>query len=184
VPGNALYAFGAGDALGFGPFAVDAVDADPPAGLVGAYDVLRQLAPSILTAQAAGRIAAVRPRPFYDGTLDFRPQEQTLGGWRVTASFADIRVPKLLPGTGAAAALILQTGPDEFLVAGRGVTLTAEPVGDGPPLAGIELAEEGRFMDGVWTPGRRLNGDQTNQGRFIRLGDAFEIQRVRYYRYR
>ena len=38
---------------------------------------------------------------------------------------------------------------------------------------------------GVWKPGRRLNGDQTHQGRHIRLPPGqFQIQKVRFYRYR
>ena len=57
---------------------------------------------------------------------------------------------------------------------------------DGPPLAGIDLAEEGVFdAQGKWQPGRRLNGDQTHQGRHIRLPPGKpQIQRVRLYRYR
>jgi len=53
-------------------------------------------------------------------------------------------------------------------------------------FAGTASAWEGRFDgDGQWVPGRLLNGDQTHQGRHIRLpaGD-FQIQRVRLYRYR
>ena len=38
---------------------------------------------------------------------------------------------------------------------------------------------------GKWVPGRLLNGDQTHQGRHIRLAPgAFQIQRVKLYRYR
>jgi beta-galactosidase GanA len=38
---------------------------------------------------------------------------------------------------------------------------------------------------GRWVPGRVLNGDQTHQGRHIRLApDQFQIQRVKFYRYR
>jgi hypothetical protein len=61
-----------------------------------------------------------------------------------------------------------------------------KPTGDGPPLAGIESAWEGSFdARGKWIAGRLLNGDQTHQGRHIRLAPGkFQIQRVRLYRYR
>ena len=49
---------------------------------------------------------------------------------------------------------------------------------------GILRAEEGVYVDGVWRPGRRMNGDQDHQGRHIRIavGD-WGIQRVKVYTY-
>src|SRR6202012_5288193 len=50
--------------------------------------------------------------------------------------------------------------------------------------AGILSAEEGRFFDGQWRNTLWLGGDQTNQGRQLRLeAGRFSIQRVRLYRY-
>jgi beta-galactosidase GanA len=71
-------------------------------------------------------------------------------------------------------------------MAGRGLVITFAGAGDGPPIAGIDSAVEGVFdAQGRWVPGRVLNGDQTHQGRHIRLPpDQFQIQRVRFYRYR
>jgi beta-galactosidase GanA len=46
-------------------------------------------------------------------------------------------------------------------------------------------AQEGNFANGQWVGGRWLNGDQTHQGRHIRLpAGKFDIQRVKLYRYR
>ena len=46
-------------------------------------------------------------------------------------------------------------------------------------------ADEGRFVDGRWAPGLRVNGDQTHQRRHVSLGaGGFGMQRVRLYRYR
>ena len=44
---------------------------------------------------------------------------------------------------------------------------------------------EGRYEKGVWVPGRRLNSDETNQGRhlFVPSGQ-FTIHRIRLYEYR
>ena len=50
--------------------------------------------------------------------------------------------------------------------------------------AGILSAEEGRYVDGRWENIRWLNGDETHQGRHVRLPPGrFQIQRVRLYRY-
>jgi hypothetical protein len=45
--------------------------------------------------------------------------------------------------------------------------------------------DEGRFVDGRWIPRRRLNGDEIDNGRHLRLdGDRFMIQWVKLYRHR
>lgn len=50
--------------------------------------------------------------------------------------------------------------------------------------AGILSAEEGRVVDGRWENVRWLGGDETHQGRHIRLEPgAFSIQRVKLYAY-
>ena len=71
-------------------------------------------------------------------------------------------------------------------VQGLLLIVTMKPVGDGPPLAGIDCAWEGAFnARGEWIPGRVLNGDQTHQGRHLRLAPgSFQIQRFRLYRFR
>jgi hypothetical protein len=44
--------------------------------------------------------------------------------------------------------------------------------------------EEGTFADGNWTPGRRLNGDENDQGKFWRFApQGVEIEKVSVYRY-
>ncbi len=185
VPANAFYAFGKLDAIGFGPFSIESAG-DKPGPLASAYDVLRQLSPRILAAQGLGTMAGFKPKMLYDETVVYEPQVQTIGGYRFTVSFADIQKPVSTPETGGYGGLIIQTGPDEYLIAGQGLTVTAEPVGEGAPIAGIESAWEGRFDSaGRWIAGRLLNGDQTHQGRHIRLSPGdYQIQRVRYFRYR
>jgi beta-galactosidase GanA len=63
--------------------------------------------------------------------------------------------------------------------------VTFKPVDEGS-LAGIDSAWEGSFnARGAWVAGRLLNGDQTHQGRHLRLAPGKpQIQRVRLYRYR
>jgi hypothetical protein len=80
-------------------------------------------------------------------------------------------------------------GPDEYLAAGSGpVTVTFSPNTPGAPIAGILSIDEGTYVNGRWVPGRRLNGDENGQGKFMRLGGGMSrngpIQRVKLYRYR
>ena len=55
----------------------------------------------------------------------------------------------------------------------------------GNSSAGIGSMEEGKFVDGKWIPGLRMNGDQDNQGRQMDLpGNTFSIQKVLLYKYK
>jgi hypothetical protein len=45
--------------------------------------------------------------------------------------------------------------------------------------------DEGKFVSGKWTPGRRMNGDQDHQGRHMHLpGNSFGMQRAKLYKYK
>jgi beta-galactosidase GanA len=184
VPANAFYAIGKHDAIGFGPFSIESID-EKPGALADAYGVLSQLSPQILAAQGLGRMSGFKPRVLYDETVVYEPVTEKIGNYRFTVAFADIQRPVATPETGGYGGIIIQTGPDDYLIAGQGMTVTMEPVGEGAPLAGIDSAWEGTFdAQGNWVPGRLLNGDQTHQGRHIRLAPgAFQIQKIRLYRY-
>jgi beta-galactosidase GanA len=187
VAANAFYAFGQLDAIGFGPFSIESVDeAEPRSAIADAYAVLGQLAPAILANQGLGRMAGFKPRVLEDGTVLDLPVTRRIGGYRFTVSFVDTQSPKAEQNTASHGGLIIQSGPDDFFVAGSGIIVTVAPVGPGGPLAGIESAWEGQFdAQGRWVPGRLLNGDQTHQGRHLRLAPGpAQIQKVRFYRYR
>jgi beta-galactosidase GanA len=186
VPANVFYAFGKLDAIGCGPFSIESVDDKQPSPLSDAYAVLTQLSPAILEAQGTGRMSGFRPRVLEDGTVIDTPVTETLGAYRFTVSFIDPWTAKSAQNTATHGGIIIQTGAEDYLVAGQGLTVTFAPVGDGPPLAGIDNVWEGTFdARGAWVPGRLLNGDQTHQGRHLRLAPGvFQIQRVRLYRYR
>ena len=79
---------------------------------------------------------------------------------------------------------MITLGDDEFLFAGIGITITVAPT-EGGQQAGLLSVEEGRYVDGRWQHLRWLNGDQTHQGRHVRLEPGrFSLQRVKLYRYR
>ena len=80
--------------------------------------------------------------------------------------------------------MIIMVAPDEFYIAGSGIIITFEPK-DSSYKAGIGTMDEGKFVDGKWEPGRRMNGDQSHQGRHMHLpGGEYRIQKVKLYSYR
>ena len=181
---NAFYAIGELDSISFSPFAIDTLTADTMANVAGPYSVLDQLAPQILAAQGTGRMRGFRSDVSYDGVASDHPTVFDLGGYRFTVSYDDKNAADPKAAEAAAGGLIIQTGDDSFLIAGQGVTLTfADPTGSGGNV-GIEQDLEGRYVGGVWKPGRWLNGDDTLEGRHVRLpGNGFSIQQVKLYRY-
>ena len=143
------------------------------------------------------------------------PHRIRVGDYDVEATYERVPAPTLADGvineSGQAAgteklpaaAIVINTGENEYLVGGIGVTLTFHDPGRGyadgqvaragqTPAAsqrdiiGIISAAEGRFDEtGEWQQIRWLNGDQTHQGRHIRLEPGrFAIQKVKLYRYR
>jgi beta-galactosidase GanA len=110
-----------------------------------------------------------------------------LGGYTLNVTYERPQPPAQGAQTTDAPAggLVIATGPDEFVIAGTGLVVTFEADSPGAPTVGILSAQEGKYVDGRWTPGRWLNGDQTHQGRHVRLPQGrFDIQRVKLYRYR
>jgi hypothetical protein len=178
---NAFYALGQVSAIGFSPFGIDSEDAAP---IGDAYATLSHLAPLILEKQAIGEIASV----VLEGEAQ-RAARVTLGDYTFTVT----RPPNPTSDASAAAprasALFLQTGPNEYIVAGSGnsvVTFAAST--PGLPIGGIESIDEEFFDGGQWILGRRLNGDENSQGQVLKLSvdDSAEgkVYRLRLYRYR
>jgi beta-galactosidase GanA len=176
---KALYAYGHYQAIGFSPFSIESTvkPEDEPIGKC--YDLIAQL---------SGEISQAKQRHSIDGVLLSKDADTTrleMGDYKITAAH-DLRLgwsPKakdtLWPLTGG---IIIGLSPDEFYVGGTGIVLTFQPKGEG--RAGILSVEEGRFVNGKWQPGRRMNGDQTHQGRHIRIPEGeYSIQRVKLYTY-
>lgn len=66
--------------------------------------------------------------------------------------------------------LILEESANDFLVVSSGLTVTFERDPDvDAKITGIASIEEVSRSDGNWTVNRRLNGDQSNQGRQLSM---------------
>jgi len=186
-PFNAFYAYGAAHAFGFSLFDVDKLpdvgsEADESKNpLAQTYSVLQQLADILAQAQREDRtrglvLHANSPRP---------TQTVSLGGYLFTATLARSWPARILLQDDGAM-ILLQTGPDEFLIGGTAlnITVSGDP-DDNDGSAGIVSVEEGSRANGVWVTARRLNGDQSDQGRAISLPDhRVVLLRVKLYRLR
>jgi len=182
---NVFFAIGQHKSFGFSPFGIDGVDSAGVDTLARSYNILSQLAPLILENQPKGRVAGVLLEELTPA------QKLTLGNYTLNVSRSDVgrSVPPAVPPQASPTpphGIFIATGPDEFYVAGSGLTVTFSPESPGPPIAGLATVEEGRFVDGKWARGRTLAGDDTGQGNRISLDAAREpgILRVTLYRYR
>ena len=180
---NAFYAFGQLDSIGFAPFSIESLG-DAPNHLSQSYAVLEQLKPMILENRGKQHMAGFRPTLNEDGSVVDTPAKVVLGNIEFTVSFTDPWTPKDQQTLANHGGLAIHTGSD-FWFAGQGITVTFQDPEPGGPKLGIDFAEEGVFdAQGKWLSGRRLNGDQTHQGRHIRLPPGnLQIQKVRFYWY-
>ena len=84
-----------------------------------------------------------------------------------------------------AGAIIIQTGDNEFYVAGSGIVVTFKNVGNPSLTTGILKVDEGKFENKNWKVIRHLNGDQTHQGRHVRIFiNDYSIVRFELYNYK
>ena len=190
---NVFYAVGQHDAIGFSPFAIESATGPAAAGLAESYTQLAGLAPIVLAHQGRGTMAGLLP----EGTEQPQPQRVLLGGYALQVTYERQPGPSLAEGGIApsgppspttrwtAGGLVIATGRDEFLFAGAGVTVTFAPSVPENVNVGILSAEEGAYYNGQWSHLRWLGGDQTHQGRHVRLEPGrFSVQRIKLYRYR
>jgi hypothetical protein len=182
-PYNALYAYGEARAFGFCPFAIDSLhppqkeDEVKPA-IIQVYELLDSLRNLIPAAQAAGKTRGLvlhktSPRP---------TQTVALGGFLFEATLSR-SWPERAIITDDGGMFVLQTSPDEFYFVGSGLTIsiTRDPDVDAK-TAGIESVELVSRAQGRWLTEKRLNGDQTNQGRQLLMDPhRFNVYRVRLY---
>jgi hypothetical protein len=204
---NAFYDIGRRNGIGYSPFGIDNMgrlatlrpdpnDRPPSAALdefplPRGYAVLKELTPVILDAQSKGTITAASLTP------EHPTEDLPLGDYTVRIDLRrNFRNAAELPAFGYG--LVIETGPNEYLVAGSDIQVTFAPRTAGPPIAGLARVEAGDFVSGSWVPSRILNGDdilldyhlsqaaadgQSGSGlKFLSAGGP-TIQKVTLYRY-
>jgi hypothetical protein len=178
---NAFYAFAQHNAMGYSPFSIESLEQPDNNQVCRGYEILTQLTPLILEHQGQGSLAGV--------LLDSIDQREkiALGNYVFTVkheyswSYA-VRSEGAVPRVGG---MIINLSPDEFLIAGTGIIVTFEASPQMGTIAGIDQMEEGTYIHSQWIAGRRMNGDQSHQGRHMYLpGKTFTIQKVKLYQYK
>jgi hypothetical protein len=173
---NVFHALGRHNALCFAPFGIDGIDLSgldartPNAGrtLSRAYELLNGLVPVLSEHYGTGRTAGV-VRQGEDS------EELVLAGHRIHVRYG---APYWAPKEGdhsPGAVLFIALDDDEYLVAGHSAAVTfLPPLGSAGSVEYLRH-EEGRYRDGRWVPGRRLNGDEYS----IHMGPDPELHRVK-----
>jgi beta-galactosidase GanA len=178
---HVFYAVGQRETIGFSPFGIDSfIDeerdslTDTNNDLGKSYEALMNLAPTILQHEGRAEMA---------GFLLDKDHPQTtveLNGYRLDVHLDRIFETEAKTGYG----LVIATGPDEFLGAGTGFCISFSLKAAGPAHVGIGSIDEGTFSGGTWIPGRRLNGDENDQGRCWRfIPKSIHIEKAIVYRY-
>ena len=189
-----LWALGEHGLMGFSPFGIDRSPALPNDPLAQTYDLVNGMMDMITSHQGKPTIKGI--------FVDEENPEHTfeLGDFIVTSDVNRRRIPTatptIPPGAGTAArpaqvspsgGLIIQLGPEEYIVLGRelNVRFTPKILGKTPNI-GIDRVEEGFFKDGKWIITRVLNGDETHASTFSGTGlkiPGTSIQKIKLYRY-
>lgn len=180
APFKGLYAIGHYEAIGFSPFSIESVADAKKEPLGKIYDLVQQLTPVIEANKGQGEI---------DGVLldkENNTQIIKMGDYEFTfkhdytLNWSDGAKAETWP---MSSAIIIEIAKDEFYISGSGIVVTFKPLKENVN-AGILKTDQGRFDNDKWKTIRHFNGDQTHQGRHLRIsvGD-YEIQKIKLYTY-
>ncbi|NDV60603.1 DUF5597 domain-containing protein [Bacteroides sp. 519] len=209
---QAFYVFGEHNAIGFCPFSIENGSNAPQAPLVQSYAKLKELMPIITQYQGKAAMNGLyfdgdnKERILYKDDLKITCRHFFTLPWDSRATDGST-----WPTGGG---IILRLNKDEFLIAGSGIVIEFEKTNESKAIDASQLGEDGFLntgnqhrkqtewkgglragigtvdevkvnSDGSFTYIRRLNGDQTHQGRHVRIGvDDFSILYVRLYEYK
>ena len=192
---RALYAFGEYDALGFAPFGIDGILRTTPAGLKhlsNTYNVLNNMINVITSMFGSEKMRGLM--------IDQNNPEHTIemDNYIITARSSSQRrainigqsleqlanenaaLARQIQETFDGGAIVLHTDENEFIFVGYGINLQFRLKDSvNHSVFGIASKDEGTFINNVFVPGRRLNGDELNSG----LPEQTSAMKVRFYYY-
>jgi hypothetical protein len=182
VAAKAAYSIGHYESIGFSPFSVESSVNPGNENLGKMFNIISQLTPIITSQQGQNKIEGVlldkqnQETVFQLGKYEFTVRHSYTLGYE-NSSKNETWDP--------AGAIFVQTGDDEFYVSGSGVVVTFRNLSNLSLIVGILKVDEGRFDNATeWKIIRHLNGDQTHQGRHIRIFlDDYSILRFELYNY-
>ncbi|WP_031428279.1 DUF5597 domain-containing protein [Flavimarina sp. Hel_I_48] len=178
VGAKAIFVIGHYEAVGFSPFSIES---GLNSELAQAYSLINQLKPLLAANFGKNKIEGVLLdkdkilTTVVLGDYEFSFKNSYTLGWEAGAK-DDV--------WDLGGALIIQTDNNEFYVAGSGVVITFKNWRKRDQIVGILKNEEGIFENDKWKVTRHLNGDQTHQGRHIRISHGdYSIQKFQLYEY-
>ena len=154
-PGQAFYAFAEHDAIGYAPFGID--DIHHPEVLAPAYGFLQKIMPVITQYQGTGQMKGLLEE-------DENNEEFVLGNTEIHVKY-DIYPKHSEPSFG----FIINTGPDEYLIAGSGFEVTFHSLRESDGITRILQVDEVFYENETWQSRRRLNGDETAAHQRIKI---------------
>lgn len=174
-----FYVIGRHKALGFCPFSIENAMPDESEPIRKSYQILADISDILLSNR-------MKSTGVY---LDKQHPSDTLrmGNYQLVISHICT-----LPWTDGAKAekwtpagcVVVEVNPGEYWIAGTSVTCTFRNVSDTSVTTGILSADVCTKSPNGWHF-RRLNGDQTHQGRHMRMGSGeWQIQKIRLYDYK
>lgn len=144
---NVFYAFAEHAALGFAPFGADGDEFDSTE-LRTSYALLKELLPLLARYRGTGQTRGIVQETAEKDELHF-------GDYVFEIRYQQPRSEGRLPARG----LVIETQPGEYFIVGAGFEIDFHHAQPGHHVDYLSL-EEGHFKQGIWVPGRRLNGDE------------------------
>ena len=171
--GNVFYALGEEAGFGFSPFGIES-ELDDKGELAASYRAIASVAPMLLAHQADGSVHGfVLDRGH--SSVDF-----AMGDVMVHVSLDEIFGSETKSGYG----MVMALGKDEFLGVGKGFRVRFSALSESGPQIGLASVDGGTFDNGKWVPGRRLNGDENDQGQYWRFDSRqLRTEKATIYRY-
>ena len=182
VAAKALFTIAHYEGLGFSPFSIESTAKPEEEPLRKMYGLIKELSAMITTHQGQGKIRGV--------LLSKNEAETIVRMGKYELSCKHDYTLSWTPGARTeswplGSAMIIQTGEDEFFVAGTGVVITFKHRDNKDLNVGLLKVDEGSFENNIWKVKRHLNGDQTHQGRHVNIPtNQISTQRVDLYLYR
>jgi hypothetical protein len=159
--GPGTYAFAEHDAICFSPFGIDNRGDD----MASEYALLTQLAPVIAKYQGSGKMFALYKSEDDSIGRDIKLNDNVTVSLRYRRPF---RRPPVTESTNnpfnrqqepASYGLLIQTGENEFLVAGNNLAVSANSTNPKQEVW-LKDAWEGNYNEGIWKPKALHNGDE------------------------
>jgi beta-galactosidase GanA len=170
---NVFYAVGEHSAIGFSPFAIDSFPEGTP-DLGASYSAIASVASILLEQQTKGDVHG------FTLTREHPSIEFSMNDYTVDVTLDEIFGDHSENGFG----LVIATGQNEFLGIGKGFRVLITARSPAPFKLGYASIDEGTYEDGKWMPGRRLNGDENDQGSYWRFdGRSVKIEKAVLYQY-